>query len=667
MLPLAVSFVPEYTAEPSFIGLGKVPISTRFPYDGATAASPASGTTGSAGTITPERSAVEAAAWGANFAAWVYVDLAASRGYASSSEFVAEFTARGIVLQGTANASAVDPSTGPFMQDLAGVNFGAGTVSNRPALNSGQQSPVESRVTSNITFYPSNDTTGTKTPKLAAIGAQIASGIQALQFDDPRGPAAYGGFRAHRSAFDIASQAADFSATALAGFPSWLSANTTSAQRTAVGLPSDPTGLDLKAWLITNKSSILYGADQVDGAAIDNYRFRTSVSSDESLRTIYLTWYQRYMRDDQIAYIQQVKAATAVPLSLNLYGATSQDYMTWMCRGSAASLWDFAISEVPPPYWSQISAYTVGSSNWQHARWAQCGNQYMQMAMSDHIGLRTICEHKPCTPNQAPARVTKQLMRQSIMQTVSEGHIPMVPIDIYLATSDARDQGVDVNGYRWWGLRADYKDCFDFIRVNAAVLDGYKKLAVVHVALSNDSYPFRDGARASDYDRYAVRWGALFAADVPVHLFTVGEPTGTLPEIPARASELAAPLIIRIQDDGEYMGQLGRLSGRNCRAWSTAAVNEAARLSPVSSSNPYVRASARYNGSRVTIHLHNYKVDSSGVPEPQTTTVRWNWGGIASIAGVARLGESGGSADFSLGSAQITLTEYAIVNFAVSA
>lgn len=667
-LALALSFAPVYAATPAYIKRSATPISPRFPMPGGTTNGLTIGTNGSTTTYVPIRSALEAAAWGASCAVWSYTDRAAALGYASASAFVGEFTALGIPIQATTSSQAVNASTGPFAKDLAGYDFSAGGASPRP---SPLTSPTINRAATGITWAPANDTTNTRTPKLATIAAQLAAGASMLHMDDPRGMASFGGFRAHIAGRDLTSQAGDFSDTARAGFTTWLSANTTSAQRTAVGLPSSLAGFDIATWLETNYSSILHSPGQDTPAQVDAHLYRISISPTEALRTVILQYYARYQRDDQFAWLQQVKAAAGVPFSLNLYAATPMDYMTWTVRQST-QVFDFAISEVPPPYWPYIDGETVGSDAWMALRWPQCAEQHLQMAMADKVGLLCLCEHKPTSLTAAPARVVKQLLRQSIMQTVMEGHTPVVPADVYMTTGDVRDTSmVTVDGYRFWGSVADYGDLFAFIRANAALIDGYSKLAVVHVAACNDSWPFRDGdaAAVARYDEKNARLAELWTRDIPYHLLTVGEASGTLPEAPGAAAELNAPLIIQIQDPGDYMSYAGRMAGRNYRRWSTGACDEALAYAPVRSLSPYIRATARYNAAagRVSVHLHNYSVNSDGTPKPQTTVVRWNPAfGTPGVASVVRLGEAPGTVDLSRGYGQVTLREYAILNFAVA-
>lgn len=663
-IALAMAFAPVYAAPPASIYHGCTPISPRFPMPGGTTNGLTVGTNGSTTTYVPIRSAIEAQQWGATVAVWSYIDRAQALGYSSAAQLVGEFAAAGIPMQATTNAQPADTSAGPFALDIAGYEFKQSVASPRPAPLT---SPTATgRGTVNIPWMPANSSTA-RTAKLAQIATQTAAGATLLHMDDPRGVVSLAGFNAHIPQRDLTSQTADFSSTALAGFPAWLTANTTSAQRTAVGLPSDPTGLNLLDWLEANHASVMHSAGQTNPLLVDAYLFRVSVSSNPSLRTV-MRFYSEYLQDDQTAWLQTVKSTAGVPLSLNLYAASPLAYMSWTVR-QPTQLFDFAISEVPPPYWTPLSAHTIGSLNWMAVRWTQCAEQHAQMAMADRAGLLCLCEHKPTAPSVAPARVVKQLLRQSIMQTVMEGHIPVVPIDVFMTTGDPRDQGVTTDLYRFWGSVADYGDLFAFIRANAHLLQGYDKLATVHLAGHNDSYPFRDGdaAAVARYDAISARLAELWLRDVPYHWLTVGEPTGTLPEVPPTLAETRAPLIIQVQEPGEYMSYTGRLSGPRCRRWSTQAANEAMGYSPVRSVSPYVRATARYNASarRVSVHLHNYAVNTDGTPAPQTTTLLWNWGG-AGTAVVTRMGESGGTVDLSSGSASVSLTEYAIVNFAVA-
>jgi hypothetical protein len=280
--------------------------------------------------------------------------------------------------------------------------------------------------------------------------------------------------------------------------------------------------------------------------------------------------------------------------------------------------------------------------------------------------LRAFFEHKPTALNQAPARVVVQLMRQSIMQSVMEGHTPVIPIDVFMTINDGEfDQGVSVDGYRYWGGREDFKDCFDFLRSNRALIEGYEKMATVHVAFHTDSFPFHSGSQATRWSRVIERLAQLWLADVDYHILPVGASDGLLPTDPVRAVETSAPLIIRVQDDDDYYAHLGRLAGTKCRRWRNQVVTEAMRFSPVRSSNPNVWATARINPAtgRVAVHLHNYAVNSDGTPLEQTTTLTYRWGAPAS-ANVVRLGQSPGTAVFNgNGEATVTLSEYAIAEF----
>lgn len=668
-LDLARSFVPAYRPLPSYLRLNSVVISPRTPRSGAAAANPASGITGAAGTITPARSVVEAQNWGADYAAWCYVSAASANGYGSSAAFVAEFTAAGIPVQGTTNTSPVNPTTGPFMQDLAANDWSlANTNPLRPTLSiGGPQNPLYQHTAISIGYMPAADTTNTQTPKLADIATQQSAGIQGLHMDDPRGPAAFSGARGIDAAGDTSSQGADFSATARAGFTAWLIANTSTAQRTAVGLPTNLSGFDIKAWLIANHPDILYGANQVDPAAIDNYLFRTSIRTKEALRTILTTWFGQFLRSDHADYVAAVKAQIgSAPLTFNAFNVSPMELLNWIGRQIPQSF-DLAVAETAPPYWSDLSAYTVGSASFLAARETQCARQHMNSAMCDFMGLRAMFEHKPTALNTAPARVVKQLLRQSIMQSVMEGSVPIVPVDVYMTTSDEKSQGVDVDGYRFWGSPADYKDCFDYIKANGALLNGFEKVAAVHVAVHSESWPFYSGTPGVKFFSLMSRLAELWRRDVDYHFVIAGSSEGLLPTDPPRSVEVTAPLIIRLQDDNDYYTHLGRLSASNCRPWSVAACDEATRYSLVRSSNPNVRATARYNAStgRVSVHLHNYALNADGTPAPQTTTLLWR-GGTAGTASVTRLREAPSTVELSKGYAMVTLREFAIVNFAAS-
>lgn len=667
-LALAQSFAPVYAALPEYLKRSAVAISPRFPRDGTVTGKygQSIGTDGATNTITPERSAVEAAAWGATVAVWSYTDLAASGGFASAAAFVAEFNAAGIPIQGTTNTRSVSPSTGPFMKDAGGSSWTALSSPDRPFVSGAPQNPRASRVTVSIDYMPAADVTNSQLPKLAVIASQMATGCFGIHMDDPRGASAYAFWPGIAAPYDQPGQGADFSATAITGFAAWLAENTTSAQRTALGLPADPTGFNLLTHLTTNYASVMFTPGQDNPTAVDNYRFRTSISTNSTLRAI-MTWHSRFLRDDHAGYVQAVRTQLAgAPLSFNAFNFSPMELLSWNGRRSP-QLWDFAVAETAPPYWEDLSPYATGSATFQAVRDRQAARQHMNAVVCDMAGLRSVFEHKPTAPNTAPARVVTQLLRQSIMQSVMEGSVPVVPIDIYMTVNDEKSQGTNIEAYRFWGSRENFKDCFTFIRSNAALIDGYDKCATVFVAVHTDAWPFYAGGTSAYFYTLCDRLAELWRRDVDYHFLPVGALDGLLPAEPARAVETTAPLVIKVQNEADYYGHAGRLSGPRCRQWSVRAADEAMGHSPVRSTNANVRATARYNASagRVSVHLHNYAVNSDGTPAPQTTTLLWNWGG-AGVASVVRLGESAGTVDLSRGSAQITLTEYAILNFAVT-
>lgn len=667
-LVLAMTFAPSFGTVPAYLSRSAIAISPRFPRPGGSTGGQVIGTDGATTTYTPIRSALEAQAWGASVALWSYTDVAASYGYASPAQFVGEFTAAGIPIQGTTNTRAADPSVGPFMQDAGGSNWSAGSNPDRPALSSGQQNPLKSRIGITIDYMPAADAAVTQPAKLSAIASQMSAGCFGLHMDDPRGGMAYAGWRGAVSAYDITSQGCDFSPTARAGFTTWLGANTTAGQRTAVGLPSSLAGFDILAWLKANKSPVMIGAGQVDSNAVDNYLFRTSVSNDEVLRTIILNWLGRFLRDDHASYVQQVRTQLAgAPLSFNFWNASPSEYISWHARRSP-QLWDFAVAETAPPYWSDLSSYTIGSAGYYAARETQQARQHMNAATCDWLGLRAFFEHKPTAPNAAPPRVLKQVLRQSLLQTIFEGHTPVVPADVFMTTNDGdNDQGVNVDGYRFWGSVADYGDVFTFLRANAASIDGLSKLSQVFVAVHTDTFPFQSGSQAARFKTVMGRLADLWRSNVDYHILPVGASDGLLPTDPVRSIETTAPLILRVQDDSDYYAHLGRLAGPKCRRWSSSAVADATALAPVHSSNPSVRVSAKYDTATRTVVVHclNCAINADGTPQPQTFDLTWMWGYPTSSATVTRLGEAAGTAAFAGATASITLTEYALVRFTV--
>lgn len=675
MLQTALLFRPAYV--PNAWGLTRTSrvMSSRFPFVGGTTSSLTIGTNGTSTTYVPIRTALELAAWDATHDAWCYADRAVAQGYASIKEFVDEVRAVGCRLQGTTNSAAIDETNGPFAIDLCGYPFESiffqTNISPRPALLSGvPRDPLLNRQDT-PSYGPVYNTTHWD-GKAAAVAAQVAAGCTALQHDDPRAAAGFAGFTADRLENDLTSQICDYSTTALAGFPAWLSANTTAAQRTACGLPSDPTGLNYKDFLVANFESFLKsgpgGNLQVDPSALDGHLFRTSVRTNANLRT-HQAYYASYMRKATADQIRDRANRAGVPMSLNMYAASPQDYMLWVGRMNPQPV-TFVVTEIPPPYWDQISAYTVGSSDFHNARWLQCGRQSCQIAMSDMVGLFSVYEIKPTAPNQAPPRVLKQILRHSQMQTFAEGHLPIFPTDVYLANAGTRDQGTDVYNYRFWGAVADYKDVWDFITQNAQYVEGYEKLAAVHVVCSSSSFPFYEGATEAKFDALSARFGELFRRDIGFHMMVVGNNPGAPDEPPNRFVEANAPIIIRLQDDKDYGNYMGSVSGPKYRGWGAASLDEAMNYIPVRSTNETVRAFARYNAQagRVSIHLINYGMNADGTPKPQTTTLIWNraFGTPAGHATVVRQNEAAGTVDLSRGFGQISLLESAIVNFAVA-
>lgn len=668
-LALALTFVPSYAVLPAYMGLDAIAISPRFPRNGFLSAGPASGITGVAGRIIPPRSVVEAQQIGATVALWCYTDLASSNGYASAAQFVAEFQAAGIPIQTTTNNQPTDLDIGPFCKDAGGTDWKGGVVPNRPALNIGSPSPALSRIELGNSFGPAADA-GTKTAKLSTLAAQRAiSGIFGVQYDDPRATASFAGSMGITSTYDTSGQGCDFSPSALTGFTAWLEANTTSAERIAVGLPSSTSGFDFLVWLRANKAAIMFSPNQVDPAAVDNHLFRTSVSADQSLRVIYLRWMGRFLREDHIAHFAGVKAQGGL-LSLNFYEGTPSEQMSWpVRRAGTAGLWDFAVSEIAGNYWADLSPHAVGSAAYFDVRMIHAGKHSLTMATHDMCGLRGFIENKPTSLTGAPPRVVVQTLRQSMIDIIARGGVSIAPLDIFMGIESGNRQGVDIEGYRYWAEQSSYVDIFSFVRANRTAIAGHEKLAVVHVAMHGDSFPFQDGGSAARYTTICGRLGALDLAGVPYHILPLGAATGVMPVEPKISVLTTAPLILRVQPRDEYFAQLGSLSGNNCREWSASAIREAQQYSPCRSTNPYVRAHARYNAAtrRMSVHLVNYQVNSNGTPKSETTILRWNpaFGTPTGPVTVTRLGEAAGTVDLSQGFAQVTLREYAIVNFAV--
>jgi len=670
-LALAMSFVPQYAVLPSFMGLDAIAVSPRVPYDGTQAISPAAGVTGMAGTFTPPPSAVEASLNYATVALWSYTAAAPFCGYASAAAFVAEFTSRGIPIQGTTNTSPANGTTGPFMVDAAGYTYQAGNTSPRPALNSGSLEPPLSRGTTANGFAPANSRV-TRTEKLRLLDEDIAAGVFSIQFDDPRHVPSFIHWAGITPDYDINGQGCDFSPTAMTGFTAWLEANTTPEERTAVGLPSSTSGFDFLVWLKANKPAIMHSPNQVDGTLVDNYLFRTSVAADANLRAIFVL-FGRFARDDHQQYIQAMKTRMAGrPMSHNFYMGTPLENMSWHTRrGALATTWDFAMSEIAPPFWYDLSPHTIGSPDWLTARLDHVGMRSKILATHDMVGQRGFIEAKPTSLTEAPPRVLVQVLRQSMVDTYARGAVPVAPYENRMSTEGNGRQGVDIEGYRYWPDRKDYLDVLLFGRASGAYLVGYEKLAVVHVAVHSDSYPNDQGATQEPrFVAMSKRFAELERRDIPYWLMPVGSATGLMPTDPVRSVEVSAPLILRIQPDVEYFAHMGRLSGNNCRGWSISALEEAQQYSPVRSLNPYVRAIARYNAAagRVSVHLVNYAMNTDGTPKPETTILRWNrrYGSPVSVANVVRLGEAPGTVDLSRGFGQVSVREYAIVNFAVA-
>lgn len=666
-LALALALLPAYATFPGWRA-SMTGISTRFPFDGVSPSLPASGITGLAGTITPRRSAAEVAAWGADSVWWTYAELAPIRGFPSSAAYIAELRAAGATtVQVTTNTSSPSIALGPHAKDLAGTDWSAGSNPPRPTLASGSY-PVGQeyqRVPITVTMMRWSDQAGTINPKLAIVAGQLSEGGASVQLDDPRGAVGSAGFRGPVLFYDLAPQGVDFSDTAIAAFAVWLGANTTVAERTALGLPSSTAGFDVKAWLVANYPASVNNGNQVVPSAIDQYLWRTGVSANAVQREVFLGLYNRYQRAASTDYIAQLRAALgSAPLTGNFWQGSPLEFISGQFR---KGLFNGAIAETAPPYWANISAHAIGSTAWQDARYLQIARQRMNARTYDLCGLRALVEHKPTSLKDAPPRVLRQIMRQSCLQSVSEGTSPMPPIDVFMSVNDSTSQGVDVDGYRFWGSVADYGDIWTFIRANAGALDGYEKLALVHLAAHNGTFPFQDGSGAVRYQAVLARLAQLLLRDADYHWLTVGEEGGMLPQDPAPLAMSAAPLIIRVQDDSDYYTHLGVLSRGQCRQWSRAAADEAMDYSPVRSLSPWVRATARYSptAGRVSVHLHNHRINSDGTPRPETTIVRWNraFGTPVGSATVTRLGEAPGTVQVAPGYWQVTLREFAIVNF----
>lgn len=659
--PVKVGTVPTYVKRSA------VAISPRFPRDGVMAATPASGTTGSAGTIIPERSAVEAQAWGATLALWSYTDTAVAQGYASQAAFIAEFAAAGIPIGGSTNTRAASPSTGPFQQDLSGSNWSAGSNPLRPILISGTpQNPLYQRIATTIDYMPAGDSTVTWPAKSAIVAAQVADGTSAVHLDDPRGPTAYAGALGILSGWDITSQGCDFSATAISGFTTWLGANTTSGQRAALGLPASLTGFSIKTWLTTTYPAFCYGAGQVDPAAVDNYLFRTSISSSTTLRTVLLNWLNRYLQDDHATFVAAIKAASGVPLSFNFWNAAPSNYISWHAE---RGLFDYAIAETAPAYWEDYVGTTVGSAEWLAVRLKHAARNKLNASTCDLYGLRAFFEHKPTAPNAAPAGVLVRMLRQTLLQTVADGYMPVVPIDVFMTTNDEKSQGVNVDGYRFWGGRSDYKTVFDFIKRIAPVIDDYEHIGSVGVFVASDSFPFHSGGSAAAFARVIDRLAELMKRDIGYHLIPVCDASGSKDRKPSLAQEAGLLGFLRVQDDADYFTDAGRLQQSNSYPASDAAYRKLSGLAICTSSDPFVRCTVRRNAAtgRVAIHLLNFATTAAGDVVSKSTTLRFSQiYGAVSAGTVYRIDGADEDASFVNNSITITVGEYAVIDCAVA-
>lgn len=275
---------------------------------------------------------------------------------------------------------------------------------------------------------------------------------------------------------------ADFGTAAIAGFPTWLAANTTAPQRTADGLDASASilgGYDYKAVLVA-----WYTASGLSGPS-------TSATHNSNRRTIqsgvnagqatpgYNLW-RKYHRSLLRSYMTSLKAALGAnklavnhfcpwPVTPNL--SVGGFFFNSAIKDGVADQADYSVTE-----WSTAAALATPIT------WAQLSAEFAIHAASVRaIGKMLTGPQVSLDPIYHNATKQKSFLRQatSLINALGCSSCPCWDSFIQLG-----------NGKAWRAFMeaSDYGGMWDFIAANPSLYSGFESMATVVLPINADQF-----------------------------------------------------------------------------------------------------------------------------------------------------------------------------------
>lgn len=594
------------------------------------------GTSGSGNITIPRGTLAEAQAWGADWCLWTYPRRSSDSDAVIDLAPVATLKAAGIRVGLAINTSKPQAGTvngivfsaGEQLLDLAGNPYNSTVFLRPPPNDTGPPAPDgrtnQQRSAVSINVGNMLDRVNTANRKLAEAAVYAAAGIDTLQLDDPRSVMNEPMFTGSL-----------YSATIVLGFRNWLVANTSSSQRTAVGLPSSPAAdWNLRDWLLTNYAAVFTGPSGVAPTTSTPELMDLRVGNDilwrwattapaVVFRTVFQDWFYRYIREDFYSLYSDLRSQLGdLPLSNNFYLASPAQWTNWYATHPA---WDFALAEASLPTWG--GSYSVSDRTSDLARRALIAGSTVAFAKQPCFVLG------PAPPNTVNATLVTTMLRQDMAMAWALGANPVAPWDVYMQ----EDQGVDVTGYRFMSDPANFVDLYQWVKANTALIEDAVAVPQVGLAFAADSYPNEYGS-AAEIAAFARLLAVVKSATdngVPFAVLVTG--SDWLDVEPDADLALNLPLVVKVSGGAAYKAIPAFLSYPNVVAsggvdWTDLRDTYSPLiLSGAGAAN--CRAVTRYSPSRnaLMVHVLNFAVASNVTDNQSVTVTVPAWVGAAGV------------------------------------
>lgn len=441
------------------------------------------GTSGSGNVTLSRGSLAEAQAWGADELIWCYPN---GVDFSEYQALISSVKSAGLGFGGAVNSSPSAAATingqafsnSEVIYDWAGVSWLTASGSPlRPApFNTDSNSDGTTkyqRFQAWIDFATLCDLTNTGNRRVAECAQYVAWGATSMQMDDPRDV--------------LANISSGFTSPSLmAGFRTWLLANTTAGDRSAMGLPATLPA-DLVVWMTTDNTCPFYSwfhtgltvpteIDQYAGLK-KCYQIQGGETTDWRAYKIWSVWYQAYVRDTlKTVYSAMKSAMPGIPLSANMWNNNPDRRLMWVA-GSV----DYAVMENNPPTYP----YTLDG------RLTDIARNWFSILSNDAVGLHSVSTPIAIAPNAASSTLVETVLRQDICTYAAWGANTICPWDAYMQA----DQGVASNGYRYFGDATKFSDLYQFIKAKQSLLDGYKAIPDIGALFSGNYTPITSFAK----------------------------------------------------------------------------------------------------------------------------------------------------------------------------